>query len=233
MPWGCLGAPAPAPPAMATLRFALGNAATGATGAMPDGQPAAGLVIRACRPLDFTCDEPLATSLPTDDAGQTTLIVPGGFDGYFEMPDAAGFVPAIYWHAPIQGSQLDDQAVLPPNLVALAAELVEVTVEGDAGTVIPIVLDCNGVAAAGVRFNLSDLAPSEHFFYLNDSVPSHTATATDSTGGALLFNAPPGTITMTATTPGGQLIGSSTTEVRAGWATFVQFTPSQAKLSPP
>jgi hypothetical protein len=118
-------------------------------------------------------------------------------------------------------------------LVALAAELVEVTVEGDAGTVIPIVLDCNGVAAAGVRFNLSDLAPSEHFFYLNDSVPSHTATATDSTGGALLFNAPPGTITMTATTPGGQLIGSSTTEVRAGWATFVQFTPSQAKLSPP
>ena len=27
--------------------------------------------------------------------------------------------------------------------------------------------------------------------------------------------------------------GSSTTEVRAGWATFVEFTPRQAKLPPP
>lgn len=232
-PWACLATPPPTPPATATVVFVIGNPSAGTTAAMPTGPPVAGVVVRACRALDFECSNPLTTSAPTNDAGEATVILPGGFDGYFEVPDAAGFEPSIYWHEPVQASQSYEQTVLPPNVVALAASVVDVTLTPEAGIVVPTVLDCKSNAAAGVHFQVGGLVDGGQFFYLSDSVPSKTATATDPTGGGLLFNAPPGTITISATTPTGQLIASGTTQVRAGWLTFLELRPSQAMLQPP
>lgn len=226
--WDCLSAPLPTPPASATLYFVLGDPSTAVNGSQPEGTPIPGLVITACTRLDADCSSPFGRSAPTDASGRTTLVVPGGFDGYFETPASGMFLPAIYAHEPIQGTQVFDQSVMRSSLVALAAKITGVQLDPSAGTVIPYVLDCNSQSAAGVTFDAGTLGPSEHVFYLSQSIPSTSATETDATGGGFVLNVPPGSITVKATNSAGQVVASNTTFVRAGYTTFVQLRPSQA-----
>jgi hypothetical protein len=226
--WSCLSGAVPTPPAMATVEFVIGDPSTAVNSSQPEGMPIPGLVVTACTRLDPDCSAPLATSVPTDATGQTKLVVPGGFDGYFETAASGSFLSAIYSHEPVEGSQLFQQSGMRSTLVMLAAMIVHVTLDPSAGTVIPYVLDCNSQRAASATIDVGALGPTEHFYYLNQSIPSTTATATDDTGGAFALNVPAGSITVKASNAAGQLVASTTTIVRAGRVTFVQLRPSQA-----
>jgi hypothetical protein len=226
--WDCLGAPPPILPASATLYFVLGDPSTEVNCSQPQGTPIPGVAVTACTRLDADCSSPFAKSPPTDATGRTSLVVPGGFDGYFQAPANGTFLPAIYAHEPIQGTQVFDQSMMRTSLVSLAAKITGVQLDPSAGTVIPYVLDCHSQSAAGVTFDAGMLGPSERVFYLSQCIPSVSATETDSTGGGFILNVPAGSITIQATNSAGQLVASNTTFVRAGYTTFVQLRPNQA-----
>jgi hypothetical protein len=223
--WECLAAPLPTPPRSATLYLLMSDPSMSVNMSQPQGTPVPGLTVTACARLDAACSAPLVTSAPTDASGRATIMVPGGFDGYFQTLGNATYMPALYTHEPILGDQLLSQVVMRPNLLSLAAKIAGATLDPSEGSVIVYLLDCNSTRAAGATF---DAGPSVRLFYLNQSLPSPTATETDSTGSGFAPNVPAGVITVTATNAAGVLIASTTTFVRAGQVTFIELRPSQA-----
>ena len=55
--------------------------------------------------------------------------------------------------------------------------------------------DCNGVALAGATISTS---PTGEVRYSANNAPSNTATMTDASGVAFIYNVPPGTVTVDA-----------------------------------
>jgi hypothetical protein len=88
-------------------------------------------------------------------------------------------------------------------------------------------LDCSLKPAAGVTWDASIVDASSRRFYLINGLPDEAASATDSSGFGGLLNAPPGTITITATVRAtGKRIGSATVLVRPGVASYTYLAPT-------
>ena len=79
------------------------------------------------------------------------------------------------------------------------------------------------VTVPGVKFTVGQPASNEKVVYLETNLPSSSATETDNAGSAIVFNVPPGTVSITATIGAtGETIRTVSALARTGWATFVQ-----------
>jgi hypothetical protein len=92
--------------------------------------------------------------------------------------------------------------MLSSSSLATVETLASVTAAGNPGTVGlvgVIVHDCNGAAVAGATITLTEGGTEVgDMRYVAGSLPSSTATMTDSNGGAFIFNVPAGTATVSA-----------------------------------
>jgi hypothetical protein len=163
--------------------------------------------VKACLTEDRLCAQPLDTAT-TDAHGVATLtvrtIVPGGygFGGYFDVAPAdvdaqpAAIVPFLYFLS----HPLSEPAVSLSAVTLVPSDLTTYTALGgvqvvDAGPTTDLVLvafDCALNLAPGVRLQATgdggDL--TSQLRYIAGVVPSTSATATDTSGVALLFEVP-------------------------------------------
>ncbi len=193
-----------------------------------------GIWVEPCQKLDPTCAHPLSEAGITDDAGIVTFSVPSGYDGYLLSLWDASLPALMYVNPPIlQNTTVPWLPMIPTNdLSALAAAIGPVdgaalTLNPERGLVMLIAYDCATVPAAGVSFSLSPPAPSSTLVYSVGGFPSLTATSTDSSGGAVIVNVPPGAVTITATlAPGHPIIETANGFSEAGDFTLLNLVPT-------
>jgi hypothetical protein len=208
-----------------------------------EGAIVAGATVKACVTSDLECSEPLDTAT-TNAQGIATLTVRGqlpigdGFDGYFDIApgadlDASAQSPAIvpfldfvdYPFSEPTGS-LTATGLTTSDLASFTA-LGGVSL-GDAaalGDLVLIAFDCGLDLAPGVTFGATsgglDLTPQIR--YVSGTGLDPSATATNSTGIALLFGAPAlQDVTVTATPAQlGRVAGTQHAFTRAGALSLV------------
>jgi hypothetical protein len=168
----------------------------------------------------------------TDDAGLAILSVPGGFLGYYEV-NADGYTPAILARSAQLASEAEMQGMANLSLLSAGAGIAGVTQQSDRTIAIISALDCNTNPAAGITFQVGNAAAGQQVVYLSGGLPSQGATATDDSGSALIFNTPPGSISLTAYLPDGRPIRTVTALVRLNWVTFLQLRPDQSTHAAP
>jgi hypothetical protein len=237
--WSCLNDPVPTAPS-GNLELALtftdvSNASTSGS----EGTPVPGADVHACNKLDLSCASPFG-DVTTDDAGVADLMVPGGFDGYFEMR-AQGYTNAILQRTPILASESENQGVAEISLLAEAAPLANLTQNPSLSIALVTAEDCNANVAAGITFEVGSPGLNETVVYLLNNLPSQSATETDSVSGtALIFNVPSGALTVSASFAATKIpIRTVTTIARAAdpdagvptpWVTYLQIRPDQATV---
>jgi hypothetical protein len=194
--------------------------------------PVPGVAASACGLTDDSCATPLSTGT-SDDAGVVVLpnLGPGfvlGFQGYFQMT-APGYVPNVYYLSfPV--SQLNAQLVvsmMPQAALTSALSAANVTPIAGRGTVWVQVADCLLLPGTDVVVKADGLDASNVVYYAGGS-PSLTATSTDISGWAFLYNVSPGTLTLHAI-PNDTGVESSkaTLHVRADTMSAVTLLPTE------
>jgi hypothetical protein len=209
-----------------TLQDPSGASAGGTTGT-----PIAGGHVHACHKLDLACASPFS-EVVSDDAGVVDLTVPGGFDGYYEV-NASSFTPALLSRPSIFQSESQSQGIVKAQLIAAAGGLAGVSQDPSKTIGIITVEDCSATVAGGVVFTVGSPGPDESVVYLVNNLPSTSGTQTDTvSGSALIFNVPPGTLTVTARFADTQeLIRTASTIARDNtWVTYLQIRPEQATV---
>ncbi len=148
--WACLEHPTPAPPApelpiRVTYRFIDYESPT---------DRVAGLSVKACSPTRLDCAVPVAGPALTNVAGEATLDLPNGFNGYAEVtgePYAQVFVhlpkltkPSVAFLGVVKASTFDFLAngLLPEGQ----------TLREDRANLLISVIDCDGGPGGGVKF---------------------------------------------------------------------------------
>ena len=232
--FSCLGSPPPtAGSGMVELQI-LVNDVTGAT-AGTQGTPIPGATMRACNKLDFTCTTPgpIATTVSGAD-GLEKIFVPSGFDGFYEVDAGSSYSPSILTRSPAFADESAQQGLVSFSLLTLGASQVNIMQDPNLGIVIATVFDCASQVAPGILFTASPLVGSERIVYFASSLPSSSATTTDTTGSAIIFNVPIQPISVQATIPGtgNRIVDQRTANVRQGWVTFIQLRDPSSKAVP-
>jgi hypothetical protein len=231
--WTCIDDPKPTVEAgSVTLTIQFTDAATASSSGSFEGDPIPGLDVRICTALDFSCASPIGNATSAAN-GNAVLVVPKGFDGFYEVraPEGSGYPPVLIRRMPQLHDEWTGHAVTKKELLETGASLVGIPVDPAKGIAILSGTDCGHKPRPGLTFSVSNLAPDEKVVYIDSSLPSDTATSTDGTGSALVYNVPPGTLTMT----GFVLINGAYRPIktlgalaRTGWLTFVQLRPETA-----
>jgi hypothetical protein len=190
-----------------------------------------GASVTACDTLDIACANPVG-SATSNDAGIALLTVPSGFDGYYQLM-ASGYTSAIASRSPQLGGEYVVQGMADLALIAAGGGLAGVKSDPNLATAIVSILDCNENPASNMTFEVGAPGPTEKLVYLADSLPSASATQTDSTGSAIIYNASPGTLRLTASfASDNRTLRSISTLARVGWVTFVQIRLDQSTRDP-
>jgi hypothetical protein len=126
-----------------------------------------------------------------------------------------------------------DQQLGPLTLVTLAASLGIARATGTmadpttTGSLLPTVLDCDGVPAEGVTFSMeSPQAETIRLMYVENSIPSVTRDQTDVTGSGVFIGVPGGFANVVAHNSEGERIGSAGANVAAYSNSFITLVPS-------
>jgi hypothetical protein len=230
--WACIDDVAPTPAAgPVKLKLFVNDVSTAASSNNFSGTPIVAASIRACGTLDLVCASPLAIA-SSDDAGIAVLTVPPQFRGYYELT-ANGYTPSVISRPPQNLDEYSQQGVANITLLALGGQLAGVTPDPDLGIAIVSVIDCNNLPAANMVIDVGEQGPGEKLVYLDKTLPSSSAKATDSTGSAIIYNVPIRTITVSARfADTGRVVRSISTLARSKWATYVQIRLDQADHSP-
>jgi hypothetical protein len=226
-PLACIGSvkPPPAPPpGKVSITMAFHDTVT-------QTQLGAGISVRPCPKLDFSCTTPVGPAVKTDASGSATLDLPAGFDGYLEIDNGTKTVPALWYFSPVpikDGTY--NVALLSPTSFDRIAAGVGATIDPNAGHAFIFALDCTstyGTFAAGMSFSSDQGSAETSAFYLINGIPSKKATATDASGVGGFANLPPGTVTVTASVAAtGARSGSISALIRTGVITYAPIAPS-------
>jgi hypothetical protein len=126
-----------------------------------------------------------------------------------------------------------DLELAPLTLVTLAASLGIARATGTlvdpttTGSLLPTVLDCDGIPAEGVTFSMeSPQAESIRLLYVENSIPSVTRNQTDITGSAVFIGVPGGFANVVAHNSEGERIGSAGANVAVYSNSFIRLVPS-------
>ena len=183
--------------------------------------PLAGATVSAFRTGDATA---LATST-SDVAGNfTTTAASGGapIDGYLQASVTGYLDTYLYAAVPLAVDAAGVQVALitQANLDSGTAAL-GITQSADDGAMLLRATDCNGVPLTGVTFSTT---PAGVIRYSANNAPSNTATMTDASGVAFVYNVPPGTVTVDAML-GTRALRAGTVAVHADAGTVVGLRP--------
>jgi hypothetical protein len=225
--WSCLDAPIPGVPSgNVELELFLNDSSNIVQGS--SGTPVAGAQVQACALLDTDCMTPVSDTT-SDDAGTALLSIPPVFIGYYQVT-APDFTSAILARPKPYSNEYQAQGLTTSSLLSAGASLVGVTQASNLSIAIVTVLDCTSTPSAGIVVSVADPGANERAFYLESNVPTVSATQTDSvSGAALVFNVPPGNLTVTASFAAtSQAIQTVSTIARDGWITYVEIRPDQA-----
>ncbi len=219
--WSCLDQPAEPPPTSGMFQapFIVQHLVTQ--------QPLPGVHARLCRRIDVTCTAPIGPDLVTDDAGEVTFTVPGGFDGYVAF-DGPEVIHGLFFFNPPVATDLP-QAMISigsKEVIALLALQAGAVQEPDKGVVLLGARDCMGAPAPGITFTVSGSDADAKPFYSEQGLPSGAAQQTDAAGYGGLLNAPPGAVTFTANLVAtGQRVGSVTLLAQENAITYGSIAP--------
>jgi hypothetical protein len=212
-----------------------------------------GVGIKVCPKLDVTCQRPIDSRIfPADADGIARFKVAPYFNGFgivYDLTVDAGdggdadageddagfpappgrFLPSIiFFNPPI----VNDTAygIVPLFTKEDIDQLAAVqgnTLDPSHGMLFAGMLDCSHKPAAGVTWFPSMVDDkSKRFFYVR-GFPDEHATATDMSGFGGILNAPPGTITVSASVEAtGKSVGLATVLVRKGWASYTYLAPT-------
>ncbi len=190
----------------------------------------AGFTLKACTPSDVDCKSPAATGA-TDDAGELSLTLPfgaNGFDGFGELTGTGYFPTLIFNSVPL----IPDASTKYHFLVAteaahgLIAQSAGVSPDPAKGHAVVWTHGCDGKLAAGVSLEL-DAGAEGTLAYLQGKAISTAAKQTDAGGIAYVFNAAPGSLGITARrTATGDVFGKVNIRMRAATAATVYFHPT-------
>jgi hypothetical protein len=221
--WACLGRVELPAPKGDTVPFVLEVRDTATRAAI------AGVRGRTCGRLDPTCAKG-SGELTSNEQGVLAFTVLDDFDGFIELV-GDGYVSTIYYPQLSfvrRGGGSGPYVTLsaPQTLEALATSNGGASLDPSLGTALLYVVDCEGRAAAGVRFT-ADPAGSATPYYLVNRVPSTRATVTDAAiAGGGFINLPPGNVSVTAVLEvTGETIATTSVNVRAGQLTAAVMEP--------
>jgi hypothetical protein len=237
--WSCLDKPPPAvEDASVELKILLNDVSGTQTSTSFLGTPIPGAQIRWCDRLDVMCSSPLGNAT-SDDAGVAIMQVPGAFDGYYEV-QANSFTPSILRRSAQRMSETAQQGMANAALLAVGGSLAGVNADSDKSIAIVTAADCASNPAPGVTFQVGQPGSDETIVYIQNGLPSKSATETDVSGSAVVFNVPAGdggtsaTMTLTGTiAASGKAIRTVVAIVRLNWVTFVQVRSDSSHYPPP
>jgi hypothetical protein len=249
-PWGCLNTtPEPSDPNQqvdvqivfydAFQPYTLGGSTDGGTDLdLVNYAPQTGVTVLACDALDPDCQSPVAPPATSDDAGVASLVVPGGFTGFYRL-DLDGYVPTyLYAGARLLAGQ--PKVSFPAAMTSeaeysalQAAFSTSVNADQDAGPGVVTVtqFDCLDKHAPGVAFTSSP-APAQTLYLASGGIPSPGTMQTQAGEGAgVLLNVPSGGANITATLLGApdagpaQVVSTANVVVHPGTFTVVYLRP--------
>jgi hypothetical protein len=192
--------------------------------------PIADMDVTACTQLDAGCQQPVDAGT-TDAMGTVELALFYGFSGYLRPQAPASFpemTPSLVVTSPPVGV---GNFSAPVHLTSvseldLAAQLLEVTPNPELGHLFGLAVDCDSADAGGVSVEVDKVSPETVKFYLQNGLPTKTATETYPSGDFGFANLPPGFVTVTATSRDAGKMGVLTVLIQPGSITYVPLGPT-------
>jgi hypothetical protein len=168
-----------------------------------------------------------------DEQGWVDVTMPQGFVGFIEFR-TPGFVPATFYPGEaVNESTTLNYPVLPitPDALGALAGALAIAIDPALGFLAIRSFDCAGIPATNVVLSKEGAGDR---WYLNDGLPSVTATSTGSEGYAGFVNVPLGLTSIDVMAPTGRSIsGSRSLVVRQGWFSTMFVLPPGAEIAPP
>jgi hypothetical protein len=212
-PFGCLGQPLPTTaPATVRIQGVVDNA---------------NFMAIAGATVDAFVGSAVASAGTATSAADGTFAIDltsGGVpvDAYVRGTKAGFFDTYYYPASPIAVSPIGFtvQLIDTPTFVAFSM-LAGATPDPLKGSMLVLVADCTGTTVAGATIGID---PAGSLVYLRNRLPAPAATNTDSTGAAVVFNVPPGQVTVSAAV-GAMTLRSHVVTVRANTVTRTSVRP--------
>lgn len=223
--YGCVGQARPAPSkATITLTVAVTDL---------NKKALEGITVKVCTRFDTQCLA--AESFLTGKDGKVAIPEPtgtSGFDGSLEISGDDGqghpFLP-VRWFFP---NPLIDDLSLPLLMISedifKAIAPAQVKYDGNAGQLTLAIADCQGQPSSGVTYAVTGLDDQSVETYSKSSafVVKDAQSATDKSGQAIVFNVPPGNVTVTTTNEKKQQVASFGLTIQAGKISTVILQPN-------
>jgi hypothetical protein len=197
--WSCVGNVHWPPANLGPVTVTVNVLAAGSS------DPIAGAAVEVCTSGDPTCSPPRASG-PTDQDGSATLVrqsIPSAETEYVDITSPQIAPTDVFFFFPVSEAQGTVQvSVFTPAQVAGGGAIVGIPIDPDAGGIVVTQHDCRGGLAPGVSFSLAPKGSSQVVYFAGGQLDVG-ATATDTTGTAIVFNAPalPNALVLTATLP--------------------------------
>jgi len=184
--------------------------------------------VRACNRLDVTCANPVTTDFDTFE-GVSTVLVPGGFDGFFEVEVPDKLPSLLYVSRPItEDIEYGAITCLAESDMALIAGIAQANPPSpERGHVFLLSLDCQLEWASGVEFRVDATEEDTESFYTRSGLPSSAALNTDQDATGGYINLPPGIRTFEALrTETGVVHATVSAVVRQQSITYIDVPPT-------
>jgi hypothetical protein len=226
--WGCLGdVVEPTPDPSKTIDFPIRLALA------IDGAPVAEAVVDICDKLDVGCvgeDPKYPKGVSPNAEGVVNVKVPEGFDGFVRIAEPTIVDSRVYVGRPIVvPPSVKEVQLFRPEDIELLATLTGVEPDPTRGSAVVLGVDCSGIAASGVSFEVTTFDSGALAFYLINQLPvlPPGATATDKDGFGGFFNLKTGSAVVSATRElDGVYVGESGFQILANTISYVQVGPT-------
>jgi hypothetical protein len=189
--------------------------------------PLEGVTLSLCAKLDGTCSLPMQPQYVSNSAGQIDVVMPAGFDGYFQA-DGAGIYPSLIFPPSTRKQRAPSTIPLMAyDFFATMAKGVRATVTADRSAILMTALDCLGRPAAGLQLSSPDIDAETVSYLIADGMPSRTATVTDESGNGGFVNVPAGTVIINSSLESGNRpVGTAGVQARAGRVSMAIIMPN-------
>lgn len=198
-----------------------------------DGTPVTEAMIDVCDKLDIGCigDDPnYPKGISPDAEGVIDVVVPEGFDGFVRISHPEIVDSRVYVGRPIvEPPSVKEVQLFRPADIDLLATLTGTEPDPTRGSAVVLGIDCSGVAASGLSFDVTTFDSGALAFYLINQLPvlPPGATATDKDGFGGFFNLKTGSAVVTSTRAvDGVYVGESGFQILANTISYVQVGPT-------
>ena len=178
--------------------------------------------IKACGPIDYNCDSPLA-SVMVDNGENATLQVPTGFQGFLQITNPGGVDSLVFLGRPIvQDTHGYDLTIATQATVQGLGFATKTTIDPNLGIFVVTTRDCDRQPLSGVVVTTDQEGPTG--FYFQNMSPLKSLPATTSEGAAGFVNVPTVVVSVSAVYNGRKMTSNSALS-RPGGITYVEIFP--------